>query len=79
MVSLSRIFFFKKKKKKKYTLFINQGATDAFNNLSKIIKCLEYLDSNKINRCIIKTPKRLKLKLYNSNNIKIKQFSSFLC
>ena len=68
-------FSIKKKRQKKYTLFINQGATDAFNNLSKIIKCLEYLDSNKINRCIIKTPKRLKLKLYNSNNIKIKQFT----
>ena len=69
-------FSIKKKRQKKYTLFINQGATDAFNNLRKIIKCVDNLDKDRINKCIIKTPKKLKLRFKKHEHIKIKQFTN---
>ena len=69
--------FYKEKnqklKKKHFTLLITQGATDAFNNLNKILKCLDYLDNKKIKTCIIKIPNNTNLDINNKNNIKIKK------
>ena len=69
-------FFLKKKKKKKffYTLLISQGATDAHDNLKKLIKSIAYVDTKKITKCIIKTPKKLNLNSKHQNNIIVKQF-----
>lgn len=67
---------FKKIKKKHFSLLIAQGATDAFNNIKKIVKCLNYLDYKKIRICIIKMPKNLKLNFQNKNNVKIKKLGT---
>ena len=66
----------KKKRQNKYSLLIVQGATDAFNNLEKIIKCINFLDPKKFKECIIKTPKKIKINFKKINNIKIKQLTS---
>lgn len=67
-------FFFKKKNKlfkKKYTLLIIQGATDAFDNLKKILKCVNYLNIKKIERCIVKRPNNSKINTKRLKSIKI--------
>ena len=61
----------KKIKKKTFSLLIVQGATDAFNNLNNILKCLDYIDHKKIKVCIIKMPSNLNIDIKNKNNIKI--------
>tara|TARA_B100000963_G_scaffold358210_1_gene382320 strand:- start:62728 stop:63615 length:888 start_codon:yes stop_codon:yes gene_type:complete len=71
-------FFLKKKiktKKNNYILLIAQGATDAFNNINKILKCISYLDNKKIRVCKIKIPKNFKIKNKILNNIKIKKIT----
>jgi|TARA_B110000211_G_scaffold54345_1_gene60239 spore coat polysaccharide biosynthesis predicted glycosyltransferase SpsG len=69
--------FLKEKNKKvrenNFSLLITQGATDAFNNLNKILKCLDYLDYKKIRTCIIKIPEGTNLNIKNKNNIEIKK------
>lgn len=69
-------FFLKKKinnKKNYYNLLIVQGASDAFDNIKKILKCIKYLDNKKIRICKIKIPYKLKIKIKSKiiNNIKI--------
>lgn len=64
----------KRKRKKKYTLFITQGATDAFGNLKRLIQSVKFLDPKNFDNCIVKTPKKIKLGFKKINNIKIEQF-----
>ena len=71
--------FFKTKinkpKKNFYSLLIVQGATDAYNNINKILKCLKYLNQTKIKLCLIKIPQKNKVYFLEKNKIKIKNVS----
>ena len=68
-------FFLRKKKNKKkyFSLLVLQGATDAFNNMNKILKCIKYLNNKIIKVCKIKTLKNLNAINRSINDIKIKK------